>query len=287
MNKSNNTFDDIIDYYDQTRFDYRTVWDNSETPAVHFGYYDEKASDHKNALQNMNRVLAETIELQSGEKVLDAGCGRGGSTFWLAKNYQAEVVGICPVPSQIEECNAHRKALQLEQLTRFDVADYCNTPYEAESFDVVWACESLCHAKEKEAFYKEAFRILKPGGRLVIAEYLRNSRPLNVADEKLLKGWLNRWAILDIDTKEEHQDHLRKSGFQSFKIEDKTKNVQVSLRNLHMQSTRWIWMGWILRGLRIRSKVAHGNQVGSIKQYKALQKGIWSYHFISAIKPKG
>ena len=274
----------IIDYYDQTRFDYRVAWDNSLTPAVHFGFYDDKASDHTNALMNTNRVLADLVGIREGERVLDAGCGKGGSCFWLAINRGVEAVGITPVQTQIDDCKAQAAKLQLENQTSFYLADYCEMPFDANSFDVVWACESLCHAEEKLAFYQEAYRVLKPGGRLVIAEYLRTKRPLQPQEEQLLMAWLNRWAILDIDTEQEHFNNAQKAGFESIKIQDVTKNTRTSLRNLHRNSTNWLWFSALLRFLRLRTKIQHNNQRASITQYQALEQKLWFYSFITAKK---
>ena len=69
----------IKEYYDHTRFDYRTIWFGSDNLSIHFGYYDDKATHHHAALANMNRKLAEFADIKAGELVLDAGCGAGGA----------------------------------------------------------------------------------------------------------------------------------------------------------------------------------------------------------------
>ena len=282
INKSE--FKDIIAYYDETRYDYKVAWDDSPTPAVHFGYYLEGNEKHQDALMNTNRALADMVGIKTGDKVLDAGCGKGGSCFWLAMNYNVEAVGITPVQSQIDDCRTQAKKLKLENQTTFYQADYCNTPFEKESFDVVWACESLCHARDKSKFYQEAYRILKPGGRIIIAEYLRTDRPLATKQEQLLKGWLNRWAIEDIDSSAEHQSHAKNAGFQELQIRDVTNHMEKSLRILHNNSNKWLWAGKLLRRLRIRTKVQYDNMYASVLQYQALQQQLWFYAFITAQK---
>lgn len=274
----------VIDYYDQTRFDYNIAWLNKENLAVHFGFYDEHADKHADALSNTNRILADLAQVEAGDLVLDAGCGKGGSCFWLAKHRLAKAIGISPVATQIEECRAFAKELNLGDKVQFEIADYCATPFPDKHFDVIWACESLCHAEYKLNFYKEAFRILKPGGRLIIAEYLRTQRSHPIAEEQLLMSWLNRWAIHDIDTKQEHQQHAQMAGFLDIDIADYTSYTWISLKNLHKISKRWLWIGKLLRMLGIRSELQHGNQVGSIQQFKALNKGLWYYGIITAKK---
>ncbi len=277
---------DVVRYYEQTRYDYRVAWDDSPFPAVHFGFYEPGADRHELALQNTNRVLAELAQIRPDDHVLDAGCGRGGTSLWLAKERRALVVGISPVPAQIEECRALARQLGLERRVRFEVADYRSTPFPYADFDAVLACESLCHAPDKDAFYREAFRLLKPGGRLVLAEYLRTRRPLRPPEERLLKSWLQRWAIPDLDTEEEHLHHARTAGFEGIQIRDVTDKVRVSLRNLHEKSLLWLPVGALLRMLGIRSRVQHGNQVAGIRQYQALRRGLWFYALLFMRKPE-
>ncbi len=62
-------------YYDQTWSDYRMFWLNPTNRAIHFGYWDEHTRTHDESLVKMNRVMAERIKLQPGERLLDAGCG--------------------------------------------------------------------------------------------------------------------------------------------------------------------------------------------------------------------
>jgi ubiquinone/menaquinone biosynthesis C-methylase UbiE len=263
----------IIRYYENTRFDYWVAWTSRDDPAIHFGYYDEQARFHKDALLRLNEVMADLAGIRPGEQVLDAGCGLGASTLWLAANRGVEVTGITPVPDQVQ--GASQRAGDLP--VRFELADYHHAPFPDAAFDVVWACESLCHSPDKAAFYREAFRLLRPGGRLVLAEYMRAGRPLQEQQERLLSLWLHGWAIPDIDSREEHQVHARNAGFDRFEIRDITSHTRISHRNLHKQARRWWRVGQALRFLRIRNTIQHGNHEGAIRQFEALQAGAWFY----------
>lgn len=276
--------DAVIAYYDQTWLDYRLFWLNRRTLSVHFGYTDPTTRGHADALLNMNRVLADRAGIQPGTRVLDAGCGVGGSSLWLAQARDAIVVGITPVASQVARARRFAAMRKLGDQITFEQADYTNTPFPNASFDVVWALESLCHAPAKAAFYREAARLLRPGGRLVLAEYMRAARPLRAEGEQLLHQWLDGWAIPDLDTRAEHLAHAAAAGLADARIDDITAHTRPSLRRLY-QLTRWAYpLAVTGRAVGIRSAIQHGNVIGSLCQYQALERGLWFYGMLSATK---
>jgi len=276
---------DIKAYYNETQSDYNNAWFTDKTLAIHFGFYDENATTHEEAVLNVNRVMANLVDVKKGERVLDAGCGVGGAALWLAKNKEARVTGISPVAHQIEKGNAKALEMGLSHLADFQELSFLDTQFPNETFDVVWACESVCHAANKDEFYQEAFRILKPGGRLVMAEYMRFQRPMNKKAEKQLLRGLSGWAIKDIDSGKEHFEHAKNIGFRQVIIRDYSKYTRVSLRNLLRHVDRWLWLGKILVSLGLRSKVQHGNLAGSKDICETFLDGHWFYGLLTAQKP--
>ena len=281
-----NQRDAVVAYYDQTWLDYRLFWLNRRTLSVHFGYTDTTTRGHVEALLNMNRVLADRAGIQPGARVLDAGCGVGGSSIWLAQARDAIVVGITPVASQVARARRFAAARKLGDRIAFEQADYTSTPFSDASFDIVWALESLCHAPDKAAFYREAARLLRPGGRLVLAEYIRAARPLSARGELLLHQWLDGWAIPDLDTRAEHVAHAAAAGLADARIDDITAHTRPSLRRLY-QLTRWFYpLAVTGRAVGIRSAIQHGNVIGSLCQYQALDHELWFYGILSATKAR-
>ena len=276
--------EDIVRYYDHTQFDYQVAWLNDDNLAVHFGFYDRHTHKHAEALLNTNRVMADKANIQEGQRVLDAGCGQGGSSFWLAEQCGAFTYGVSPVKTQIDKARRIASERQLERQCQFTEADYCQVPKPAASFDLVWACESLCHATDKAQFYQEAARLLRPGGRLVVAEYIRYDRPLSAKQEALLHDWLHRWAIPDIDSTKEHHINLEKAHFSDILIEDYTPYTFISLKNLYQLARRWLWADALLYGLGVRKQAQHDNIVGSARQFEALRTDAWYYGLITARK---
>ncbi|WP_234567542.1 methyltransferase domain-containing protein [Rhodohalobacter sp. 614A] len=274
----------IINYYDATQLDYRILWFREKNRSVHFGYYDQDISNHGEALLNMNKVMAQKSGVKSGDLILDAGCGQGGSSVWLAEHFDVHVTGITLVPHQVLKAQKHAEKSKINHRVSFFEKDYTNTGFEDESFTLIWACESLCHALNKIDFYKEVYRLLKPGGRLICAEYFRSNRPLAPEGEKLLHEWLNGWSIKDIDTVEEHKKNATQCGFKDIRIEDITEFTKPSLEYLHSMSRKLWNVGRILRRIGLRNHINHGNHYSSIKQYEALNNDLWHYGLLSMKK---
>ena len=92
-------------YYKETAWDFKYVWDwyKSGYPSVHFGIYDSGATNHREAVINTIRKMAMAAGVKAGDKVLDAGCGRGGASFWLAQELKAIPTGINISKNQLEE----------------------------------------------------------------------------------------------------------------------------------------------------------------------------------------
>ena len=118
----------IVDYYDQTWVDYRLLWLNPDNLAVHHGYTDESTRGHTDALKNMNHVLAQRAAIEPGERVLDAGCGVGGSSLWLAQERDVDVVGITLSAGQLAMARRYADQRGLADRVQFEQADFTATP---------------------------------------------------------------------------------------------------------------------------------------------------------------
>jgi len=277
----------VIRYYEDTENDYKTIWHHKldGPPALHFGYYDEKARVHKDALYRVNEILADLANVQPGNTVLDAGCGLGHAAIWLAEARGAKATGISIVAQQIEGAKKYVAEKNISNVD-FICADYLQTPFADNSFDVVWCIESVCHALDKSLFYKEAFRILKPGGRLVMADSFRGGRPMTPDNEKLLQQAFSGWEIKDVDTPEEHEAHARKAGFEKVTIRDVSEHVWVSYKNIRRHINTFLWLAYVIYFLRIINKVRLRNVISSGKQSIALQKKAFRYMHLLAVKPQ-
>jgi tocopherol O-methyltransferase len=275
----------INEYYDKAHVDYRLVWTTRRELAYHFGFFDRKRMTHFDSLIRMNEVMADLVGLSAGARILDAGCGVGGSSVWLARERCAEVVGIALGERQLQRASFYAHLHDQSAWVRFAVADYTKTPFANESFDFVWAQESLCHATCKLSFYREAARLLRPGGAFVVAEFMRTSRQVGQQTERIVRAWLDGWAIPDLDTRAEHEAAICRAGFETPCVLDVTANVLPSLRRLFRLSWLGVPVDLVLQGLRLRGSVERGNVIAAFRQFQSVERKAWFYALLCARKP--
>jgi tocopherol O-methyltransferase len=278
------TSTDIATYYDVSEDHYMYFWDLNQSHSLHYGYWDASTKTFREALANINRILAEKAAITAGTKVLDAGCGVGGSSIWLAKNKQANVTGITVSKKQAARANTSAAAVNPGGTAVFDVQDYTNTPYHSESFDVVWAIESVCHAANKEDFIKEAYRLLKPGGQLIMADFFI-VKDGNADDQRSIDAWGHGWAVPFFEKKDAFQHMLLKAGFNTADMIDSTEHIRRSAKRLYYA----FFPGWIISKLynlvnRRTTEFSKNNVYTAYYQYKTLKKELWKYYIVHAKK---
>ena len=223
---------DVEQYYDLSQTHYKRVWDLNRSRSLHYGYWDSSTKNFHEALLNINKILAAKAEISKHHKVLDAGCGIGGSSLWLAKNIGCNVTGISLSAKQVQTANDLAKNENLQSLAVFEQQDFTATKYAAESFDIIWAIESVCHASDKSKFINEAYRLLKKGGKLILADFFKQEN-LAEKDAALIKQWANGWAIDDFATIENFTEQLKNAGFHHANIEDATAKIIPSAKRLY------------------------------------------------------
>ena len=233
----------------------------------------------------MNEILAQYAAISSNDRVMDAGCGYGGSAIWLAKNIGCEVVGLNVVPYQIEEAKKFANRYGVSDKVDFQNQDYSHTKFSDNSFDVIWGLESIVHAESKKDFIGEAFRLLKKNGRIVISEYmLRENPPLSHKEMEVISPWLIGWAMPSLLTPREYEILLEEAGFHHISVYDFTEKVYPSLKRLGKLSAVRFPIAKFLYILRIFSREHFRNVEASLYQYIALNKGLWRYKVIIARK---
>jgi len=181
---------------------------------IHLGFYPsgKKNIDFRDAKVQFVHELVKWSgldKLPKGSRILDVGCGIGGSSRILAKYYGFNVTGITISPAQVKRA---RELTPLRLNCDFQVMDALNLKFEEGSFDAVWSVEAGAHMNDKAKFADEMLRALRPGGYLALADW--NSRdlrsnPPSFLEKLVLKQLLEQWVHPNFISINEFGDILR------------------------------------------------------------------------------
>jgi tocopherol O-methyltransferase len=224
----------IVEYYlATTEASYLQNW-SGESLGLHFGLADESTASLAESIANTNAFLAERAGVVGGTRVLDAGCGVGGSAIWLARERGARVVGISLVDRQIELARGFARERGVEGLATFAVRDMLETGFEDASFDVVWNIESLCHVADIHGYLAHVHALLVDGGRFACIDVC--SGPIADADRqrRICEGW----ALAALRSTEEMASALADTGFVEIEVMDLTARALLSAQALEAMTSR-------------------------------------------------
>jgi ubiquinone/menaquinone biosynthesis C-methylase UbiE len=166
----------------------------------HTGHYASEGPIGPEDQLRMELRIAQSAGVGPGCEVLDVGCGIGGAACHLARRTGARVRGLTPNAAQIELARALAFARGVQDNVAFDQGSANRLPYPDESFDVVLFFESPCHFPERDLFFREVRRVLRPGGRLAGEDWLA-ADGLSTTDEACyIRPICETWAIPALGT---------------------------------------------------------------------------------------
>lgn len=220
--------EDVIRYYERFWSKSELWWETDKTLAIHLGYYEKGIRSHADAVLHMNDLSWDILELDAQKPVhiLDAGCGVGGTSIYLAEKYpQVSFTGITIVPTHTVMAQRFADKRHVTNNTRFLLENYCQTSFPDDSFDGIIALESINYARSNEDLLRELYRILKPGGRLAVIDGFRTDKPIPSGLERFYRIWLDGRALVDLESIHEFETCLSQQGFRNVTVRDISPHV--------------------------------------------------------------
>ncbi|KAL1202538.1 Tocopherol O-methyltransferase [Cardamine amara subsp. amara] len=280
----------IAEFYNETSGLWEEIWGDH----MHHGFYDPDSSiqlsdsGHREA---QIRMIEESLHFagvteERVKRVVDVGCGIGGSSRYLASKFGAECIGITLSPVQAKRANDLAAAQSLSKRVSFLVADALEQPFEDGKFDLVWSMESGEHMPDKAKFVKELVRVAAPGGRIIIVTWCHRNlsqgeetlQPWeqNLLDRICKTFYLPAWCSTD-----DYVNLLQSHSLQDIKCADWSENVAPFWPAVIRTALTWNGL-WSLLLSGMKSIKGALTMPLMIKGYK---KGVIKFGIITCQKP--
>lgn len=276
----------IQTHYDLATPFYRMLWGVH----VHHGLWDaDRAADDaspKLAQRRLTEHLAARARIEPGQidqpiRVLDVGCGMGGSSLLLAREFGCDVTGVTLSPVQRAYAAATSRLKGVGRRTRFLRQDAETVAFDPQSFDVVWSIECTEHLFDKPAFFERAAQWLRPGGRIAICAWLASEEPHSPAAVEKLEAVCRQFLCPSLGTADDYCGWMRDAGLEVEPPIDLTERVietwEICLRRVKRTGvSRIAWMF----GRRMNEFV-HGFET----MLDAYRSGAMTYGSFAASRP--
>lgn len=212
---------DVARHYDELDCLYRDIWGEH----LHHGLWEDR--DDQSPVDQATARLLERIttplDLSPGQHLVDIGCGYGATALQLAARHGVRVTGFTLSKTQAEI--GQRWAAETHAPVEIIAADWLSRDRRDERYDAALAIESLAHMTDKQAFFDELFRTLRPGARAAIACWL-TAPDLSMIESALMRKVCRDGRLTGIGTMDSYLRMAREAGFNVIDHRDLSEKVE-------------------------------------------------------------
>ncbi|MCB1741510.1 MAG: methyltransferase domain-containing protein [Gammaproteobacteria bacterium] len=184
---------------------YRDIWGEN----IHLGYFQTADEDLPSAMERSNHLMAEGGAPRAGQTILEVACGYGAMARFLASTYDCRVQAENISERELNWARQLTEQAGLGDRVNFAFGDFHALSHSDDTFDQYWSQEAFLHAVDKGQVLSEAYRVLKPGGRLVFTDILVRAHTPDEIRERIYER-VNAPVMWDAD---EYRRCLENTGF--------------------------------------------------------------------------
>ena len=204
---------------------------------LNLGYW-KTARTIDDACMAMAMLVAETAGVRAGSEVVDVGFGFADQDMlWMDRLGPARITGLNITQSQVRLAKERVAARGMSDRIELLQASATNMPLPDASCDQVVGVECAFHFNTREDFFREAFRVLRPGGRLVLADVIR-AQPVAGSFSRRVqafnwKFFMQKYAVpaANSDTRDSYAAKLTQAGFASARVDSISQDVYPGLHH--------------------------------------------------------
>ena len=209
---------DVTGHYDDLDLYYRLLWGDH----LHHGLWRSGRESPKEAVEQLIEHVVSGLAVEPNAEVCDVGCGYGGTSRYLADHHQLLVTGITISPRQLEYAMAKTEG----DNPTYQLENWESNGLDRAAFDGVVSIECIAHVVNKERYFEELCRVLKPGKRAVITAWLGCENPSRCSENWLLEPICREGRLPSMGTVEEYQLLATDAGLTVVSYEDLTRQVR-------------------------------------------------------------
>lgn len=254
----------IVEHYDVASPYYYSLWGEH----LHHGYWVHGDESKETAQIQLIEHLAQLANIKTGARILDIGCGFGGSSLYLTKKYDASTTGITISPVQVQMAKEAAAKANLD--ASFLLMDAEDMQF-AQPFDLLWSVESISHYHDPRKFFVSAVKFLKPGGCFALTDWFQKET-LSPADRKKFIEPIEKGMMVELRGMNDYGDFLVSSGLHVVHRQELTLNCAKSWDlGLDIIKDKTFWSVAAKRGAEF---------VTYLKAFRAMRAGFASGNFV-------
>ncbi|MEV4752567.1 methyltransferase domain-containing protein [Streptosporangium sp. NPDC049248] len=209
---------------------------------THVGYWTgpQDGSELGEAGVRLTDVMIGKLGVGPGDRILDLGCGSGASAVQVARATGAEVVGVSISAGEVDTAAALARAEGMEGQVRFQRGDALNLSFAPGFFDAVLAIDSFVHLSDQVRALSEIGRVLRPGGRVVLTDYVRRGPELSEEEEYALAEMSALWRMVPMPRAEHYPEFARQAGLVIDEVADITEHTKYSFGKLYLKAGEYV-----------------------------------------------
>jgi tocopherol O-methyltransferase len=224
---------DIERYFDRHQIIYTLFWSRR---ALHCGFWYKDTKNLAEAIVNTDKFVLEVLAIDSGDTVLDAGCGVGGTSMHIAETTGAKVDGLTLSEVQLKIAKKRASKSPAASRLNFSKQDFTKTNFKENTFSKVYGIESICYAHSKIDFLNEAYRVMIPGGRIAVVDLFLTKQKLTAEEMKIYTNTIEGCAVPNLSTIEHFRESLNQAGFKIVAFHNMSHEIKKSSHKLYYRA---------------------------------------------------